>query len=333
MKLGEDDDGRRLDRVLRKALKDIPLSAIHKALRKGDIRVDGKRRSPDYRCSKGESLECRIVHTEAAPGEKSAVRSPSLGALDTPVYSGVFPPLDILLEHSKLLFIAKPTGQLVHGAKDSLEAQVKDYLKDSLPASLSFLPGPLHRLDRNSSGVLCFSKSLEGATAFSKALKAGKIGKLYVALVEGRLEGSFRWDDTLTRDSNTHRTMVSSDPGLTTDKTSKPASMDIETLAAEYSFSLVLIRLHTGRTHQIRAQASFHGYPLAGDIKYGAKNRHHRFFLHSLRLEFTTPLLEGLPTAVEAPLPKLFLEIIQKRFSLGAEEVYSKIRQSNLPGG
>lgn len=333
LELGDDDDGRRLDRVLRKALKDIPLSAIHKALRKGDIRVDGKRRSPDYRCSKGESLECRIVHAKAADGENPATPNPSQDSPNTPGHSRVFPPLDILFEHSKLLFVSKHSGQLVHGAKDSLEAQVRDYLKDSLPPSLSFLPGPLHRLDRNSSGVLCFSKSLEGAAAFSKALQAGSIGKIYIALLQGRLEGNSRWDDMLTRNLTTHRTMVASSPGSASSDKSKPASLDIEALAADDSFSLALIRLHTGRTHQIRAQAAFHGYPLAGDIKYGARKRHFPFFLHSLKLEFRKPLLEGLPASVEAPLPEEFLEILKKTFPLAPEEVYSILRQSNFPGG
>ena len=326
MELGSDDEGRRLDRGLRKALKELPLSAIHRALRKGDIRVDGKKKTPEYRCRQGEHIECRILDSL----DKSA---PSLEEQERPGRSEAAPTLNIIHENDSLLFVNKPQRQLVHGSADSLEQAVRGYLEGKLPPSLSFVPGPLHRLDRNSSGILCFSKSLEGAVAFSSALRKGEIGKTYLALLEGGLEGRHSWEDKLLRIPGM-RSQVLDKEALEEHATkARTASMDIISLATSKELSLALIRLHSGRTHQIRVQSAYHGFPLAGDVKYGAGRKNFPYCLHAFRLSFNETFYPDLPRNLEASLPKVFLEIIGKTFPLAPEEVYSIMRQSNFPGG
>jgi 23S rRNA pseudouridine955/2504/2580 synthase len=326
MELGSDDEGRRLDRVLRKALKELPLSAIHRALRKGDIRVDGKKKAPEYRCRQGEHIECRILGT--ADSRLCGVRGQ-----ETPRQALAALNLKIIYENDSLLFANKPSGQLVHGSADSLEQAVRGYLEGKLPPSLSFVPGPLHRLDRNSSGILCFSKSLEGAAAFSSALRKGEIGKTYLALLEGRLEGLHRWEDKLLRIPGMQSRVLEAGDSGTINPKAKAASMDILALTGSKELSLALVRLHSGRTHQIRVQSAYHGFPLAGDVKYGAGRRNFPYFLHSFRLSFTGAPYLGLPLSLEAQLPEEFLEILKKTFPLAPEEVYSILRQSNFPGG
>jgi len=327
MELGSDDEGRRLDRVLRKALKDLPLSAIHRALRKGDIRVDGKRQSPDYRCRRGDRIECRIH----GPGLAGAF--PARDAHEQPIHDRPHAFPAIIHEDDFLLFVNKPQGQLVHGSTDSLDEEVRRYLRGRLPHSISFVPGPLHRLDRNSSGLLCFSKSLEGAVRFSAALKSGKVHKTYLALLEGRIAGGHRWEDRLLRGADRRSRVLPADASDASAGKAKTASLDIVGVAGTDDHSLALIRLHSGRTHQIRVQSAHHGFPLAGDVKYGASRRNFPYFLHAFRLSFGTRLYKELPTSLEAAIPEKFLEIIEKTFSFPAEEVYSIIRQTNFPGG
>ncbi|MDD3981664.1 MAG: RluA family pseudouridine synthase [Spirochaetales bacterium] len=327
MELGSDDEGRRLDRVLRKALKDLPLSAIHRALRKGQIKVDGSRKPPEHRCRQGERIECKILSSAKIGTAEPEEQRP--GHRISPLSS-----LSVVYEDKALLFVNKPQGQLVHGSAQSLEAFVRSYLEGKLPPSLSFVPGPLHRLDRNTSGLVCFSKSLEGAIRFSAALREGRIGKTYLAVLEGSLESPQRWNDILVRGADLRSRVLSKTPdedgteSLTGQE--KAASTEILPLASSKGLSLAALRLHSGRTHQIRVQSAHHGFPLAGDVKYGAGRKAFPYFLHAFRLSFAEALYEGLPQRLEAPFPEEFLEIIEKTFFLRPEEVYSLMRQSNF---
>ena len=142
---GADDGGRRLDRILRKAFPALSLSGIYRLLRKGRILVDGKPGRAQDRVLPGARIQI--------PGETGLSGPP--GLYPERVSPGLLPPPDILWEGAGLLFLNKPPGLLVHGP-ESLETQVLQYLRGKLPASLSFKPGPLHRLDRPTSGIIAF---------------------------------------------------------------------------------------------------------------------------------------------------------------------------------
>jgi 23S rRNA pseudouridine955/2504/2580 synthase len=291
-----DDQGRRLDRLLRKALPGLPLSLIHRLLREGKILVDGRPQGAAFRVQAAQE----IAVPEAAGPARPAPRP---GALE------------ILYESGDFLVLNKEAGLPVHGAGASLDARVQAYLGPKLPPSLSFRPGPLHRLDKPTSGVVVFSVSLRGARWFSALLQEGGIHKQYLALVEGEIAEPGLWEDRLLRDRGARRTL-SSPQG-------KPARTRYTPLAGAPGYSLLVLEPETGRTHQIRAQAAAHGHPLGGDAAYGGRPlpaeavRRARFpappfLLHAWKLIPPAPVLTGEPELppLEAPPPDYFHRIV-----------------------
>jgi len=268
---GENDKGRRLDRILRKALACYPLPLIHRLLRQKKVLVNGKPGKANDRIDCGVKISIDLL---TAPSlENTQMRAP-------PVRQ--FPPPEILWQGLGLLAVNKPAGLAVHGDA-SLDDMVRFYLEEKLPVSLSFKPGPLHRLDKPSSGIVVFSTSIEGARFFSSLLRERKVRKTYLAVVEGNLKGEEIWQDELIRDKEKKKTFVSH---VTVG--GKTAVTKVTPLAADGNYTLIKAEISTGRTHQIRAQAAYHGYPLAGDKKYGGKEfgKKRGFFLHAWKLEF-----------------------------------------------
>jgi 23S rRNA pseudouridine955/2504/2580 synthase len=308
------DKGRRLDRVLRKALPGLPLSLIHRYLREGRILVDGRPRRGDFRLDEGQAIGI----PEDAKGEEPA----EIGARH------LLGRLDVIWENKDLLALNKEAGMEVHGrhcrGAESLDTLVQVYLSGAVSPSLSFKPGPLHRLDKPTSGIVVFSVSLEGAQGFSRLLREGRIHKQYLAIVEGHIAGPGLWEDLLARDREIRKTFTA--------KEGKPARTRYSPLARGtyqgQGFTLLSLEPETGRTHQIRVQAASHGHPLAGDTKYGGKplpamprprggKDVPSFLLHAWKLEIATDDAEGsnpLPPALEAPLPDYFAGYVKEIF-------------------
>jgi 23S rRNA pseudouridine955/2504/2580 synthase len=199
-----------------------------------------------------------------------------------------------------LIAVNKPAGLEVHGP-NSLDAMVHSFLAGALPPSLSFTPGPLHRIDKPSSGIVIFSTNIEGARTFSALMRERKVRKMYLALVEGAIQNEEIWQDELIRDKEKKKTLISPNSAG-----SKTAVTLIKPLISNGVYSLVTAEIFTGRTHQIRAQAGVHGHPLAGDKKYGGHGQN-SFFLHAWKMEF-------LDFSITAPFPKTFYEKIQALF-------------------
>ena len=286
---GENDSGRRLDRLLRKALPDAPLPLIHRLLRRGQVLVNGKPAKAQDRLVSGVKISIPSLKETYAP-------APSARALPSP---------QIIWQGEGLLAVNKPSGLAVHG-RGSLDEMVGSFLAEKLPPSLSFKPGPLHRLDKPSSGIVVFSASIEGARLFSALMRERKVKKTYLAIVEGAVIKEEIWQDELVRDTELKKTFVSQTLGNEKTGASKNAVTKITPLARNSKYSLVTAEIETGRTHQIRAQAAAHGHPLAGDKKYGGSGSG-GFFLHAWKLEF-------LEYSIEAPLPKEFAEKIRELF-------------------
>jgi 23S rRNA pseudouridine955/2504/2580 synthase len=211
----------------------------------------------------------------------------------------------------------KPAGLAVHGPGPAcLDALVRSYLRDKLPLSLSFRPGPLHRLDQVSSGIIVFSTSLAGARTFSALMRERRLRKTYLALMDGPIEKEEVWEEALFRDTANRKTLAIT--GEPPDR-AKPARTRVFPLAIRPAYSLAALEIETGRTHQIRSQAAFHGHPLAGDRKYGGSFQRGGLFLHALSLGFPS---EGLPPelknlrgqTINAPLPESFLRRIREIF-------------------
>jgi 23S rRNA pseudouridine955/2504/2580 synthase len=289
------DDGRRLDRILRKALPDLALSAIHRLLRKGSVLVDGQKAGGNCRVRAGQTITLPPVQRSSPPVEVSLK----------------FTVPDIIFEGAGLLVLNKPAGLIVHDSfahSGSLESRVRSYLEPKTPPSLSFRSGPLHRLDKPSSGLIVFSANLEGAKSFSALLRERKIKKFYLVLVEGAIGESEIWREELIRDRELKKTFTAGTGN------SKIAFTGVKPLAVHDRCTLILAEIETGRTHQIRAQAASHGHPLLGDKKYGGGPG--GFFLHAWRME--TPEGSPFPRRFEAPLPERFRKRIKELFGNAA---------------
>jgi len=301
LQTGTDDAGRRLDRILRKTLPNHPLSLIHRLLRQGKIKVDDKPARPETRVQPGSVIQ---IATQGEP-EKQERHSKKNGAIHAPLP-------EVLAKGSGIIVFNKPAGLASHGPK-SLDTLVKAHWLPPAP-SLSFRPGPLHRLDRPTSGAIAFSENLEGAKLFSELLRERRITKTYLAIVEGRVlatpSGELSWRDALLRDRDEKKTFVETTKGAP----AKSAETLVRVLASNNCHTLIEAKIATGRTHQIRAQATAHGHPLAGDVKYGGGAIEGGvFFLHAWKIGFDQDI-DGLPRVISAPLPKPFLAKIISAF-------------------
>ena len=291
---GENDKGRRLDRVLRKALPDHSLPLLHRLLRQKKVLINGVPAKAQDRLGSGDKITVLTLKDE------KTAKNPDLHRPDKEN-------LDILWQDCGLIAVNKPCGIAVHG-DGSLDTMVRSFLADKLPPSLSFVPGPLHRLDKPSSGAVVFSASLEGARLFSSLLREQKVKKTYLAIVDGIVKKEEIWEDGLFRDKELKKTFVAKTDG------GKNAITIIKPLATaekeKRGYSLITAEIVTGRTHQIRAQAASHGYPLSGDKKYlpdRSAARSSGFFLHAWKLEF-------LEHCIIAPLPNEFKTKIKTIF-------------------
>lgn len=298
---GRDDDGKRVDRVVRRLLGDVPLSAVFKALRTGSVRVNGQKPQPADRVREGDAFAITDLRFAAA----SATTAPGFRDRD----SGAAPDLArlIILETEDLLFLNKPRGVLSHGP-GGLDESVLAYLSYKAGKSLSFAPAPLHRLDRNTTGLLVASKTLRGARAFSAALQDRTVDKRYIAVLRGRLDRKDHWVDSLERLSKQRRTLRSALA------VHRKAVTLVEPIAANGAFTLADIRILTGLTHQIRAQAALRGRPLAGDVKYGGGAEPHGYILHAYRLDFPEEFEADAPRTVIAPVPEDTALRLRERF-------------------
>ena len=191
--------------------------------------------------------------------------------------------MEILFSDKNIAVIVKPVGL------DS-EHEVPAALKEAVGGEVF----PIHRLDKNVGGVMVFARTKQAAAALSKAVQEGTIVKEYVALVHGTPPGSGDWTDLLFKDSTKNKVFVVKKER----RGVKKARLEYKRLT-EGDTSLVRIRLHTGRSHQIRVQFSSRGFPLVGDRKYGGRDDFHSPMLFSCKISFPyggkTMAFEELP--------------------------------------
>ncbi|HOU60174.1 MAG TPA: RluA family pseudouridine synthase [Rectinema sp.] len=313
--LSRDDDGRRADRIVRKVLKDTALSTIYRLFRQGDIRISNIPIAPNDRLKEGDVIEIKFSERSLEKGQNQTIIKSTLPKKE---YSQVaFSEIPrILWQNAQLIAFDKPRGILVHDGSSSLNAYVQRILYDQLEPSASFSPGPLHRLDRNTSGIIFFSKTRKGAELFSVAMKNRRIRKFYAAIVQGKIDEPISLKDFILRDKKRKLSLLD-------DRKGKEASLYLSPLMHNKSYSFLLIELITGLTHQIRAQLASHGYPLVGDSKYGGSKtaKISSYFLHSCCLGFPEPIFEDMPLTIFDPLPGDFNLAVSDLFQIDHEEV------------
>jgi 23S rRNA pseudouridine955/2504/2580 synthase len=290
--VGEEADGQRLDNYLLKLLKGVPKSHIYRIVRSGEVRVNRGRAGPDHRLQSGDELRLPPVRV----AERSVVRrvAPPNAQLERAV----------LFEDDYLLALNKPAGLAVHGGSGVSFGAIEQ-LRAMRPQA-KFLE-LVHRLDRDTSGVLLLAKKRSTLTGLHAELRAGRVEKQYLVLVRGQ------WRDQKRHVRlNLHKYVLpSGERRVSVDPGGRESHTIFKLKQAWPQFSLLQAELKTGRTHQIRVHLAHLGFPIAGDDKYGdfdfnkqlGRSKFKRMFLHASTIEFMHPA-SGETLKIEAPLPK-----------------------------
>jgi 23S rRNA pseudouridine955/2504/2580 synthase len=290
VRVDENGAGQRLDNFLIRLLKGVPKTHVYRVIRSGEVRVNKGRAAADTRLEAGDEVRVPPVRT-AQP----AVASASVPGREFP----------ILLEDDHLIAIDKPAGVAVHGGS-GVAFGVIEQLRRARPQA-RFLE-LVHRLDKETSGVLLVAKKRSALTALQGQFRAREAGKTYAALVVGRWPRNSKVIDVplhkyLTSDGE--RRVRATDDG-------QRSITLVKVLRELEGYTLLDVTIKTGRTHQIRVHLAHEGHPIVGDEKYGdfalnklmarAPRRFERMFLHARRLAFDHPAL-GQRVELEAPLP------------------------------
>ena len=287
LEVGEEAEAQRIDNFLLRRLKGVPKSHVYRVLRSGEVRVNSGRVKPDYRLRNGDRVRVppvRVSDATAKPKPRPAE----------------FP---IAFEDPALLVIDKPAGVAVHGGS-GVSFGVIESLRAARPDARMLELA--HRLDRDTSGLLIVAKKRSALVELHRMLREGEVEKVYVAVVKGvPAQRQFEIRESLHKHvtaSGERRVSVLED-GL-------PAVTKARLLEKSTSFSLLELRLLTGRTHQLRVHLAHAGHPILGDDKYGdlglnralARQGVKRLMLHAQRLAFKHPL-EGRSIRLESPMP------------------------------
>ena len=308
----ENESGQRLDKYLKKYLPQAPGSFIYKMLRKKNITLNGKKAAGQEKLNTGDSIKFFLAEETIDKFTGNAAASESY-----PVKKD----LEIIYEDDNILLINKPAGMLSQKAKKedvSLVEYVIGYLLSNGSVTkeelLTFHPGICNRLDRNTSGLVVAGKSLHGAQKMSELLKDRSLDKYYLTLVKGVMKESSKIYGYLEKDESKNKVTISRTP-----RSSEAQAIETwyEPVKDNGDYTLLKVKLVTGKTHQIRAHLGSIGHPVAGDRKYGGPavaGLGHQF-LHAYELHF--PQMEGELEALSdrtfrAELPEELEKILQK---------------------
>ncbi len=297
-KININDGGQRLDRYLKKAYKKATLSYLYKMIRK-DVKVNGKKQKEDYILQVGDEITIYISeekHVSLSKSKEERIKE-------------IKRTFDIVFENENLLIVEKPFGLLTHGdgkeKKNTLSNQVLTYLiaKGAYEPKKekTFVPAPSNRLDRNTTGLVIFSKNAKSGRTINEAIRERDlIRKFYLTIVKGYLDKELCLNHWMIKDQEKNIVTVSEDDfgGV-----GKEIITKVKPLKSNGEFTLVEVEIPTGRTHQIRSHLLNAGYPLIGDPKYGDKNTNKYFqeefklsaqLLHAYKLEFAENLKREL---------------------------------------
>lgn len=290
---------KRLDVFLSERIKELTRSQIQKFIEERRVKVDGIARKSSYKLKSGEKVE--VEYELAKPKEIEPENIP----------------LDVLYSDDHLAIIDKPSGMVIHpGAGKSHHTLINTLLHhfpDIKEVGPEERPGIVHRLDKETSGVMVVARSLKAYEQLQQQFRKREVEKTYLGLIRGRVpekEGKISWP--IGRHVK-HGERISV-------KTKKPREAETYySVQKEYEeFSLLEIKPLTGRTHQIRVHMAASGHPLAGDTRYGrrkSKPSIPRLFLHASRLSFIHPETQE-KVEFSSPLPsglKKFLDKLEKK--------------------
>jgi len=287
IELTVDNGGTRLDRFLAEQVADLSRSAVRRLIDSAQVTVNGEPAKASYKVRLGDVVVACVPQPEPIEPAPEAI------------------PLGIVYEDQALIVVDKPAGMVIHPAPGHQSGTLVNALLAHCPDLAGYAgdarPGIVHRLDRDTSGLILVAKNEHVRRALQRQFKARQVRKVYVALLEGHVQPAHgRIEAPLGRDPR-HRQRMAVVPG------GREAITEYRLLAsfAGGGYSLVEAEPKTGRTHQIRVHLASIGHPVVGDRIYGRRRTRlpiPRQFLHAQRLGFTHPLT-GQPLEFEAPLP------------------------------
>lgn len=294
-KINEETKNIRLDKILSRLDDDLSRTMIQKLLEDKKILVNGKVEKASYKTKVGDILEVEEIEAKEI----------ELKAQDIP--------LDVIYEDDDIIVINKAKGMVVHPANGNPDGTLVNAVMNICKDSLSGIggeirPGIVHRLDKDTSGLIIVAKNDKAHINLSEQIKNREITKKYVALVRGVIkENHATIDMPIGRSSKDRKKMAVRKDG-------KNAVTHFEVIKRYNGYTLLDIKIDTGRTHQIRVHLAEIGYPVVGDEVYsngknpfGVKGQ----MLHAKSLEFKHPIT-GKNMKLEAPIPEYFEEVLKK---------------------
>jgi 23S rRNA pseudouridine955/2504/2580 synthase len=321
--LGPEDAGQRLDKVLTRLLPLVPRSHVFRLLRKGEVRVNGKRASADQRVAEGDELRLPPMRVDTPPEDGKPPQRPVPTRLIELIEAS------IVHQDERLLVIDKPAGVAVHGGS-GVSFGVIEALRASRPDETLEL---VHRLDRDTTGCLLVARRRSSLRALHALLREDAFDKRYLALLKGKWElGAKLIDAPLNTEAR-----VGGERTVRVDPRGKAAASQFKVVQFFGRLAtLVEVRLLTGRTHQIRVHAAHAGHPVAGDEKYGdaefnAQMRElglTRLFLHAHSTSWPDAQRQ-VECSVSAPLPDELKRVIDTTAAAAAR----KVRPAGAPAG
>ena len=285
------EDGARLDAVLAARPEVGSRASAARLIDEGRVRVDGRGRPKSHRVSLGERVAVEF-ETEGDPPEEAGGHA----------VAGTGVPFDVAYEDEHVLVVDKPAGVVVHPGRGREHGTLAQALAGRVAGGAPGRRGVVHRLDRETSGLLVLARSEEAHAALTEALRRREVRREYLALVEGVPDARTGTIDAAIGRDRADRTLVST----STDRP-RAARTRFAVREALARTALLELELETGRTHKIRAHAAAIGHPVCGDARYGGEACGRRLglrrqFLHAARLTLAHPAT-GEELALESPLP------------------------------
>ncbi len=282
--LTAEESGQRLDKYLAGEMTDLSRSRIKELVQAGEVLVNGKKSKVSYKVQKGDLIQVTVLPLEPLKLEAENI------------------PLDIVYEDEDIIVVNKPQGMVVHPAaghpSHTLVNALLYHTRDLADSPEGFRPGIVHRIDKDTSGLLMVAKNAAARESLEKQLAAKSNKRQYLAIVHGNFaeeEGTI--DAPIGRNPKDRKQMAVVEKG-------KSAVTHFKVLEQYQGYSLVECQLETGRTHQIRVHMAYIGHPLAGDPLYGPRKTlsGHGQFLHAKTLGFEQPSTgEWLEFSAEPP--------------------------------
>lgn len=295
--IGKNQSGQRLDKFLAKYMREASKGFLYKMLRKKNIKLNGARAQGNETLREGDVVTL-FLSDETIEKFTTKQSVPDREA----------PPLDIIYENEHVALINKPAGLLSQKAKPEDTSLVEYFTAYVGHTETAFSPGICNRLDRNTSGIVIAGKTLAGLQRMSEIIRERQIAKYYLAVVKGEMREGGIISGYLKKDRRTNKVELFAEeaPGSDYIRTG------YEPLGSDGRFTLVRVRLYTGKTHQIRSHLSSMSHPIAGDAKYGGRvagSRIGRQLLHAYEIVFPVleePFADLSGRRFQAPVPDDF---------------------------